>query len=57
MDKLIIKPNKTNPYICFDPSNRLYEISGQSFPEDPQEAFEPLFQWLYKNIEKLDHKM
>ncbi len=57
MDKLILKATKTNPYICLDPSNMKYEISGQSFPEDPQEAFAPIFSWLDKNILKLDHKM
>lgn len=57
MDTLILKPTKTNPYICFDPTNRRYEISGQSFPEDPQEAFAPIFKWLDKNLTNLNHKM
>jgi len=57
METLYLKPTKTNPYICFDPSSRRYEISGQSFPEDPQEAFEPVFKWIQENITKLDHKM
>lgn len=57
MEKLIIEPTKTNPYICFDPSNQRYEISGQSFPEDPQDAFDPIFNWLKNNIQKLDHHM
>ena len=57
MDKLILKSTKTNPYICLDPSCKKYEISGQSFPEDPQEAFAPIFRWIDENILKLDHKM
>jgi len=57
MDTLILKPTKTNPYICFDPDSQKYEISGHSFPEDPQEAFKPIFAWLDDNIHKLNHKM
>ncbi|MDA3890711.1 MAG: DUF1987 domain-containing protein [Salinivirgaceae bacterium] len=57
MDTLILKPTKTNPYICLDPSSQKYEISGQSFPEDPQTAFSPIFKWLEDNLAKLNHKM
>lgn len=57
METLIVKATKTNPYICFDPSNKKYEISGQSFPENPYDAFDPIFNWLNKNISKLDHTM
>ncbi len=57
METLILKPTKTNPFVRFDPSNHKYEIIGQSFPEDPQVAFEPIFNWLKNNLNKLDHKM
>ena len=57
MDKLILKPTKTLPFICLDPVAKKYEISGQSFPEDPNEAFDPIFEWMENNLDKLDHKM
>lgn len=57
MDAIILKPTKTHPYICFDPRSKLYEISGQSFPEDPHEVFDPVFQWIDSNIVLLDHHM
>jgi hypothetical protein len=57
MDKLIVKPSRTNPYICFDPINKEYEISGNSFPENPQLVFEPIFDWLNSNIQKIDHRI
>ncbi len=57
METLILKPTKTNPFVCFDPSNEKYEIVGQSFPEDPQLAFEPIFNWIKNNLNNLDHKM
>ncbi|MBI9066231.1 MAG: DUF1987 domain-containing protein [Salinivirgaceae bacterium] len=57
METLILKATKTNPYICFDPSSKKYEISGQSFPENPMVAFDPIFDWLSNNLAKLDHQM
>lgn len=57
MDTLIIKQTKTHPYICFDPQKQIYEISGPSFPEDPQSVFAPLFDWIQNNLPKLNHKM
>lgn len=55
MNKLIIKPTKISPYICFDPEEQKYEISGQSFPEDPKELFAPIFQWLNNEISNIKH--
>ncbi|PKP10567.1 MAG: hypothetical protein CVU09_06510 [Bacteroidetes bacterium HGW-Bacteroidetes-4] len=57
MEKLIVKPSRTNPYICFDPVNKVYEISGNSFPENPQLVFEPIFNWLNSNIQKIEHRI
>lgn len=57
METLLIKPTKTNPYICFDPVNQVYEISGLSFPEDPHGTFDPVFEWMNVNLKKLNHKM
>lgn len=50
MEKLIIEPTKTSPYICLDPASQLYEISGQSFPEDPKEIYNPVFKWLEEHL-------
>ncbi len=50
MEKLIIEPTKTSPFICFDPSSNKFEISGQSFPEDPREIYAPLFKWIEENL-------
>ncbi len=57
METLIIEPTKTLPYICFNPHNQEYCIKGSSFPEDPQAAFEPVFNWLRNNLGQIDHKM
>lgn len=57
MNTLVLKATKTNPYICFDPKTKNYEISGKSFPEDPTNVFAPLFAWIETNLEKIDHQL
>lgn len=57
MKKLIIEETKTSPYICLDPVNQKYIISGQSFPEDPKELFAPVFQWLNNELPLINHSI
>ncbi len=57
METLIIEAEKTLPYICFDPRSEQYLIKGNSFHEDPQLAYEPIFKWIRENIDKIDHKI
>lgn len=57
MNPLILEPTKTNPYICFDPVSGLYEMSGKSFSENPQEIFNIVFKWLDNNLTMINHKM
>lgn len=57
MRKLVIEHTKTGPYICFDPENQVYEISGQSFPEDPKEQFAPVFEWLNNELSGINHNI
>ena len=53
MKKLEQTPNNTNPYVCFDSSSGVYEISGHSYPEDASEIFDPIFEWLDENLIKI----
>lgn len=53
MEELIIEATKSSPYVCLDPAKQNYEISGQSFPEDPKEIYNPIFKWLETNIPKI----
>ncbi len=55
MSKLLIEPTKTSPFVCFDPQTKFYEISGQSCPENPNEVFDPIYQWVEANISTIDH--
>lgn len=57
MNALLLKSTSTNPYICFEPSSGIYEISGQSFSENPLTVFNHVFKWLDENLENIDHKI
>ena len=57
MSPLIIESTKTNPYICFDPSSGIYEVSGKSFSENPQEIFVVVSEWLNNNLKNITDKI
>lgn len=46
MNSLIIQPTENTPKIVFDPENDIYEISGESRPENVREFYEPVLNWL-----------
>lgn len=46
IDKLDIKGTRDTPEIIFDPENNVFEISGNSLPEDSEKFFTPIFSWL-----------
>ncbi len=43
MEKLIIEGNQKNPSIVLDPQNGVFEIKGNSIPEDANAFFQPIF--------------
>jgi hypothetical protein len=57
MKTLILTPSRTNPYVCLDPITKKYQISGKSYPEDPQAIYEPIANWFKMNVPQLDHKL
>lgn len=57
MKSLILNPSRINPYVCLDPANKNYQISGKSYPEDPQAIFEPIDEWMKVNVPQIDHKL
>jgi hypothetical protein len=46
MNILKIKSTKLTPEIVMDPTNHVVEIKGFSFPEDAQEFYQPIINWL-----------
>ena len=51
METLILEATNQNPYICFDPANNKFEISGKSLPEDSGEFYSPIIEWIDQYIE------
>ena len=47
---LIIDKTTKTPQIIFDPGNDIYEISGRSLPENVVKTYEPVLQWIDKNL-------
>ncbi len=46
MEVLHIKATENSPKILFDYQNDVFEISGESRPENVRAFFNPVFQWL-----------
>ncbi len=46
MQKLIIPPTKATFGINFDPARNVFEISGNSFPPNAMEFYEPIVDWV-----------
>ena len=50
-DKLEIKGTRDTPEIIFDVENNLFEISGNSLPEDTTKFFTPIFDWVESYVQ------
>jgi len=46
MTMLCIEGTKSSPRMSFDPASGVLDISGESYPENCQRVYEPMFQWL-----------
>ncbi|MDA3953623.1 MAG: DUF1987 domain-containing protein [Bacteroidales bacterium] len=55
MNELLIKKSVKTPYINFDAQTGICKIIGRSIPENPEEFYRKLFDWLnvyFKNPRK-----
>lgn len=52
MNALLIEKNEFSPKVMFDPAKNLFEISGESRPENTSKFYVPILQWLeqYQNV-------
>ena len=52
MNALLIDPSDFSPRVIFDPAKNLFEISGESRPENTSKFYVPILQWLeqYQNV-------
>lgn len=46
MESLIIEETESTPFIHLDKAKEVFEISGNSYPEDPTLFFQPVIQWI-----------
>lgn len=46
MESLFIEGTKSSPAIAFNGASGILEISGESYPENSYEFFQPLITWL-----------
>jgi len=46
--KFDIQATRDTPEVIFDPKNKRFEITGNSFPEDTTKFFFPIFDWIEK---------
>ncbi len=46
MDDLNIRAEKYVPGLCFDSKNNIFDIKGDSYPENTTELYAPVFVWL-----------
>jgi len=50
MENLNISATKSSPKINFDAQTNILSISGESYPENTTQFYEPMFVWLEKFI-------
>jgi hypothetical protein len=46
MESLIIDSTDSSPKVVFDPANGIFEVSGESRPEDVRKFYEPILDWI-----------
>lgn len=46
MNPLIIEPSDFSPKVVLDPTKNIFELSGESRPENTSKFYVPILQWL-----------
>jgi hypothetical protein len=54
MQALEISASKSSPAISFDAQTNILAVSGESYPENTAQFYEPVFEWIEEYIEKLE---
>jgi len=53
MEQLLLEASTKTPKVLLDPMNNVFEISGESRPEDVKAFYEPVFKWFEKYLADL----
>ena len=46
MKELNIEPTSTSPKVIFDPTTNIFEITGESRPENASVFYKPIIDWV-----------
>lgn len=52
MKELVIEKTVKTPYVNFDPQSGILKIIGRSIPENPEEFYNKLFDWVNEYFKK-----
>ena len=55
MEDLKIEATKSSPHIFFDKEKNTLEIRGSSYPPNIEDFYSPVFFWLEKYLDQLEH--
>ncbi len=52
MDSIVLEATKTTPKIVIDPAKNVFEISGESRPENTSKFYSPIINWFdgYRSV-------
>jgi hypothetical protein len=56
MEQLLREASSNTPKVLLDPENRVFEIIGESRPEDVKAFYEPIFSWFDSYLSDLKTK-
>jgi len=54
MDLLEIEPTKSSPFVRMDADTGNFEIGGESYPENSQDFFIPVIEWIENFLKNTD---
>lgn len=54
--ELVIQKSVDTPFVNFSVPKKIFEIGGKSLPEDADEFYKPVFDWLKKNSDFISTK-
>ncbi len=50
MNALILPPTRSTPGVWFEPATGRFELTGNSIPENANEFYQPVIEWLANNL-------
>lgn len=54
MNRFEVEQTKSTPFVRLEPDTGIMEIGGESYPENSQEFFDPIIQWVRKFLAESD---